>query len=91
MARVKFISTNLTTPFGELEVGDYFKYANELFVKLYEHKSPDYYEAVEEEGGDPSDYKENAFSFTLDDFAFIEDTDEVTPIFPEAIRIEVEE
>ena len=90
MANVKFKRDELTTPFGELEVGDYFKFSNELYVKLHEHKSPDYEKAIEE-GEDPYDYKENAFSLSLDDFCFFDDTDKVTPIFPETIQIEVEE
>lgn len=90
MANVNFVREELITLFGELEAGDYFKFAGDLFIKIFEHKSLDYEKAVEE-GLNPYDFKENAFCFSNDDFIFFDETDKVTPILPETIRIEVNE
>jgi hypothetical protein len=80
MAVVDFNQINFTTKFEDLDVGTYFKFEGELFVKLRIAKEED--DAYGDEGEEV-----NAFSFTTDETTFFEDYDKVIPIPTEAIRI----
>ena len=82
MAVVEFGKIDYTTKFSELEIGTYFEFEGELFVKLRIAKEED--DAYGDEGEEV-----NAFSFTTDDTTFFENYDKVTPIPTKAIRISV--
>jgi hypothetical protein len=79
MAKVEFGKIDFTRRFEDLDIGTYFKFEGELFVKLRIAKEED--DAYGDEGEEV-----NAFSFATDDTTFFEDYDEVTPIPTEAIR-----
>jgi hypothetical protein len=79
MAVVDFNQINFTTKFEDLDVGTYFKFEGELFVKIQAAKEIDVYGC----NGDTV----NAFGFARDETTFFEDYDKVTPIPTEAIRI----
>ena len=81
MAKVEFGKISFTTRFENLDVGAYFEFEGELFVKLQTAKECD----VHGNNGD----KINAFSFALDETTFFEDYDKVTIIPTEAIQINV--
>ena len=81
MAIVEFGKINSIKRFEDLDVGDYFEFEGELFVKIQTAKETDVY-------GNNGD-EINAFSFALDETTFFENYDKVTPIPTEAIRISV--
>lgn len=81
MAKVEFDKINSIKRFEDLDVGTYFEFEGELFIKLRVAKEIDVY------GNDGDEI--NAFSFGLDETTFFENYDKVTPIPTEAIRISV--
>lgn len=81
MVRVEFDEVDFTTRFEDLEVGTYFEFEGELFVKIPSAKEEDVYGYEGDEI--------NAFSFALDETTFFENYDKVTPIPTETIRITV--
>lgn len=81
MAKVEFGKIDFTRRFEDLDVGTYFKFEGELFVKIQDAKEIDVYGC----NGDVV----NAFGFVRDETTFFEDYNEVTPIPTEAIRISV--
>ena len=81
MAKVEFDTIDFVKRFEDLEVGTYFEFEGELFVKLRVAKETDVY-------GNNGD-EINAFSFALDETTFFENYDKVTPIPTEAIQINV--
>lgn len=62
---------DFTVKFGDLNVGTYFKYQNDLFVKI--HNS--------------DDFRPNTFSFVDDDTTFFKSDDKVQFIPTKEVRI----
>lgn len=79
MANVDFNQINFTTRFDQLNVGTYFQFEGELFVKIQNAKEEDVYGYEGDEV--------NAFGFARDETTFFEDYDKVTPIPTNVIRI----
>ncbi len=80
MAKVEFDTIDFVKRFEDLEVGTYFQFEGELFVKIQAAKE-------EEETYGYEGYEVNAFGFAKDETTFFEDYDKVTPIPTNAIRI----
>lgn len=80
MAKVEFGKINVIKRFEDLDVGTYFEFEGELFVKIQAAKEEDKTYGYE---GD----EVNAFGFARDETTFFEDYDKVTPVPTEAIRI----
>ena len=76
MALVVFEAPEFAQEFEFLEEGTYFKYQNDLCIKIFLHADDDGYES-------------NAYNFSKEEFDYFTDSDLVTPISESRIKIEV--